>query len=196
MNNEIKVWGSLTVLTHWTLSFLLLFLYLDIQNLVLHEFIGGTITMLLIGRIYFTIKEPETKFESYKTYKVSLKMILRYIRELISHSAKLHLTLNPISRLIIVLILLSLSLTCISGVVLLFSDHFSIFGISSVDLYEHHSDTLDPFFKIVDDIHQLFSNIFIYLIAIHILEVLFSSLYFKKNLFNSMINGMKHIDKK
>jgi|GEM_PF-2240219 len=196
MNKKIKVWGELTVLTHWTLSFLLLFLYIDIQNLVLHEFIGGSVTMLLIGRVYFTIKEPATKFESYKTYKISLKMILHYIRELKSHSAKLQLTLNPISRLIIVLILLSLSLTCISGVVLLFSDHFSIFGISSVDLYEHHSDTLSPFYKIVDDIHQLFSNIFIYLIALHILEVLFSSLYFKKNLFLSIINGNKHIDKK
>lgn len=192
----IRVWGSLTILTHWTVTFLLFFLYLDIQNLVLHEFIGGTITMLLVGRIYYTIKEPETKYETYQSYSVSLGLLSNYIQELISKTAKQYIALNPISRLIIILLIVFLGLTCITGVILLFSDHFSILGISSVDLYEHHSESLNSFFKLTDSAHQLFSRIFIYLILLHVIEILFSSLYFKQNIFKSMITGIKSIEKK
>lgn len=192
----IRVWGALTVLTHWTVTFLLLFLYLDIQNLVLHEFIGGTITMLLVGRIYYTIKEPETKYETYQSYSVSLSLLSNYIQALISKTAKQYIALNPISRLIIILLIVFLGLTCITGVILLFSDHFSIIGISSEDLYEHHTETLSSFFKSIDNTHQLFSSISIYLILLHIIEVLLTSLYFKQNIFKSMITGLKNIDNK
>jgi len=186
LNNSIYYWGLTTKLYHWLLVFMIALLYLDIKNLILHELIGISVGILLLSKILFMIFHPESNSESIKNYFVTFRELkLLNIKQWTSVTS----TTQPLSiagKLLAVSLLVVLLLECITGTILLFSEEFSIFSISSIGIYQHSADNLSAALKFIDGFHSSLHYVFILLLILHLLEITFKSLQAKKNYFCSM----------
>ena len=166
---------------------LAIFLISEEKNLLpLHVAIGYGILILIIFRIYFGFFGP--LYSRFKDWPLSIKESFEFIlnffhpKEYISH--------NPLASFAILAIVINLFLVVISGML--------VYGIQEgIGVVSFLNDSLYKDMNLYKDIHQLFSNILLGLIFIHISGVLVDRVLHKdKKTLNSIFNGYKNIKAK
>jgi cytochrome b len=181
--SKIKVWDPLIRVFHWSLvsGFIIAFVTED-EWLNLHVYAGYTILGLLAIRLLWGF--VGTRYARFTDFVRPPREALRYVKGMLSPRSKRYLGHNPAGGLMILALLISLSITSISGLVT-----YGIEGFGPLaDWLHSHGVWNDEGFE---EAHEFFANFSLGLVGIHLAGVLLGSLAHGENLVRAMFTGFK-----
>jgi cytochrome b len=182
MNSEelIKVWDLPLRIFHWLLvaAFFVAYFTED-ELLTVHVWAGYLIGGLLVFRIVWGfIGNEYARFTSFLCHPA---LSIAYIKDLISSKATRYIGHNPAGAAMIVLLLLSLTATVVTGVAVYGADK----GAGPLaSMYGFHK----YFWEIV---HEFFANFTLALVFAHVIGVALESVIHRENLARAMFHGNK-----
>ena len=186
--NSIKVWDILVRLFHWSLVLGFIIAYLTEDDyLTPHVYAGYFIIVLLAIRLIWGL--IGTQYARFSDFIYSPSTIKQFIKDTLQFKAKRYIGHNPAGGAMVILMMLSLIVTTITGMAVYAAEDQS--G-PLVDLLGQVSHFWEEAFE---EVHELFSNFTLLLILIHVSGVVFESLMHRENLVKSMITGVKSRDK-
>lgn len=230
MKDKVYVWDPLIRIFHWSLvvAFVTSYLTGD-ENETIHIYSGYFILALLIFRLVWGVVGP--KRARFSNFISAPTEAVAYVRGLFSGSAKRYTGHNPAGGWMALALLLSLSLTGLSGLKLYGveghgplavshneislmvesgydagryareeteylelddDDHNEEYGERYEEFEEHNEgDGDEEAEEFWEEVHELFVNISLLLVFVHIAGVIFSSFRHRENLPLSMITGYK-----
>ncbi len=167
---NVKVWDIAVRLFHWSLvtAYALAWLSADEWDRF-HNQVGYVVAGLIGFRIIWGI--VGTRHARFSDFLYRPSAVMRYLRDSVVGRAKRYLGHNPAGGAMVVVLLLSLIGVTVTGIAM----------------------TSDMFWgsEWVEDIHELFANLTLVLVALHIVGVIFASYEHKENLVKAMITGFK-----
>lgn len=185
MKDTIKVWDLFVRLFHWILvaSFLTAYLSED-DFLSLHTFAGYTILILIALRLVWGV--IGSKYARFSNFIFPPSKIKAYLLSVIAFRAKPYLGHNPAGGAMIFALLLSLIMTILSGLLTYGAVEFSG-PLASIT-----ASSSDWLANVYEEAHEIFANLTVILVLLHLAGVLMASLQHHENLVKSMITGYKH----
>ncbi len=181
---EIKVWHPFVRLFHWTLVAAFFTAYFTEDDLqTVHVWAGYTVFGLLALRlIWGLVGTPHARFSD---FIYSPRRVLIYIGEVLTGKAVRYIGHNPAGGMMIMLLLLSLLVTTVSGVLLFGADQWQgpLGGVMQ--------NTSEHWIDLFEETHEFFANFTLFLVAIHVIGVIWESLLHQENLLRAMFNGRK-----
>ena len=187
--DKIKVWDPLVRLFHWGLVASFTIAYITEEDFLnIHVWAGYTIAGLLLVRIVWGI--IGTKHARFSDFIYRPRTIIQFLKDTAVLKAKRYLGHNPAGGAMVILLMLSLMLTTVTGLV--------IYGA------EEQAGSIAQWFasfsplgwgEIAEEAHEFFANFTLFLVLAHVIGVLVESLIHKENLVASMINGFKSKNK-
>ena len=185
--NTVKVWDPFVRLFHWTLVLSFFIAYITEEDfLVIHSFAGYTVLALLLLRIVWGL--IGTRHARFSDFTYSPQTIKAFIKDTLSLRAKRYLGHNPAGGAMILLMIISLLITTVTGM--------AIYGIEEqagpLASWYIQGDSL--WADVFEEIHELFANFTVLLVFIHVAGVIIESFIHKENLVKSMVDGNKRSD--
>ena len=186
MAETIKVWDPLVRVFHWVLVAAFFIAYVTEDDLMtLHAYAGYVIMGLLAVRIIWGV--IGTRYARFTNFVCSPATMLSYVKDLVRLKAKRYLGHNPAGGWMILLMMISLVLTTLTGLV--------VYGV------EEHAGPLVNYVNVLprwlakgfEEIHEFFANFTLLLIFIHVGGVIIESLLHHENLVRAMWTGKKEI---
>ncbi|MDY6830196.1 MAG: cytochrome b/b6 domain-containing protein [Pseudomonadota bacterium] len=214
MNQEptVPVWDLFVRVFHWLLVVAFCISYItEGDPKWLHLASGYSILALVLARILWGFfGSPHARFSDFVP---TWRSLIAYLRALRRGEAELYVGHNPAGGAMVVALLLSLLVTTGAGLVLLAAEEgegplsgWLIAAPSTgaleeleYDSYdeesepEHHESALA---EAAEEVHELFANLTLMLVAVHILGVVFESWRERQNLARAMVTGRKRIPPK
>ncbi len=213
-SSGVKVWDLFIRFFHWSLVVTFVVSYLTEGEYGLHFYSGWYIGTLLLVRMVWGV--IGSKYARFSDFVKPPSDILDYTKSLFSeeHQEKTYLGHNPLGGIMVVVMLLSLSFTVVSGVVLYKAEGNNTFDfigspvLVEIDEEQREYKEIDDKIKSLkeyrekdyeehedeefwEEIHEFFSNFSLLLILFHVAGVIFSSRRENKNLVKGMITGKK-----
>jgi len=184
MAQEIKVWDPVIRLFHWVLVITFIVAYLTEDDFLdLHVLAGYVLGAAIIVRLFWGF--VGTRHARFSDFITSPGAAFNHLKETLSFKAPRYVGHNPAGGLMILIMLISLALTVVTGVALYGAEeHAGPMATLFIDSSANWEDVLD-------ETHELLANFTLLLVAIHLLGVIAESLIHKENLVRSMINGSK-----
>ncbi len=206
--NTIRVWDPVVRIGHWALvvSFFTAYFTED-DFLTQHVWAGYVVGTIVCLRLLWGF--VGTKHARFQDFVCSPATTLRYIGDLIANRAKRFIGHNPAGGAMVIALLVSITGTVSSGLMIYaieedagpladwVADSSVAAGgpilISSAfaddDSEDEHGDEAREEFW--EETHEIFANLALFLVGLHIAGVLFSSYAHKENLIKSMVTGRK-----
>ncbi len=176
----VKVWDLPLRIFHWLLvaGFLIAYLTED-ELLTVHVWAGYLVTGLLIFRIIWGFVGND--YARFSNFVCSPIKSIVYLKDLITLQTQRYLGHNPAGAAMIILLLVSLFATVITGFAVYGADQAAgpLAGIGAANE------------EIWEEVHEFFANFSLVLVAAHILGVAVESYIHKENLARSMLHGFK-----
>ena len=177
----IKVWDPPLRIFHWLLvaGFLVAYLTED-ELLTIHVWAGYLVFGLLLFRLVWGF--TGNAYARFSNFLCSPVNSIIYVKDVIALRAKRYLGHNPAGSAMIVLLLVSLLMTSITGFAVYGADQAagplaSIVGSSNEKVWE--------------EVHEFFANFTLLLVFVHIAGVLVESFIHRENLAKAMWSGYK-----
>lgn len=180
----IKVWDPLVRSFHWILAAAFFTAYFSEEDLLtLHVWAGYTLAAaLLIRLVWGFVGSRHARFADFVT---SPRVAFRYAKDVVRLRARRYLGHNPAGGLMIVVMMISLILTTLSGIAIYGAgEHAGPMASLFAGSGEYWKEPLE-------ETHEFLANFTLLLVFIHVAGVVFESLIHKENLVASMINGFK-----
>lgn len=202
----VKVWDPIVRFGHWTLVIAFFTAYFTEDDfLTVHTWTGYIIaTVVFIRIIWGFIGSPYAKFSNF-IYKPS--KIWGYLKNLIARKEQHYIGHNPAGGAMVIALLLCLSMTAISGMKLYAVEEdkgpFSVtvqIGIKEAVASSPDNDKHDERMANKEDeefweeTHEIFVNLTLLLVFLHIGGMIASSIIDKENLIKAMLTGKKEVD--
>lgn len=193
--NEVKVWDSFVRLFHWTVVVSFFIAYLTEDDVMwLHELAGYLILGLVIARIIWGI--VGSHYARFTNFVYRPSIVKQYFKDSLQFKSKRYIGHNPLGGTMVILLLIMLVLTSWSGVE---ADGEGFSGTAAFNIELVKSAVADDddeheeggAHELWEEIHEFFANATLFLVFIHVLGVLFSSIAHGENLIRSMITGYK-----
>lgn len=185
MKTTIKVWDLFIRTFHWSLVMLFTITYLTEDDFIdLHVYAGYVIGALLLFRVLWGF--IGSKHARFNDFVKTPKQTALYLADVVRFRAKHYIGHNPAGGAMVIALILSLSITVLSGLLTYGALEFSG-PLSSIAML-----VSDDAAHLFEETHELFANVTILLIFFHLAGVLIASLQHKENLINSMITGIKN----
>jgi len=182
MQDKILVWDLPLRIFHWLLVIAFTVAYASEDKwLTVHVWAGYLIMALLVFRFIWGFTGGH--YARFKQFLCKPAKSIRYLKEVNALTAKRYIGHNPAGALMIVLMLTSLLLTCLSGLAVYAADQ------SAGPFAEFIGANYE---KIWEEIHEFFVNFTLFLVIIHLVAILFDSYVFNENITKSMWNGYKN----
>ncbi len=182
--SQIKVWDSLVRFFHWSLVTAFAIAYISEDDLpVIHNSAGYLILALLVIRFAWGFIGP--RYARFTDFVYSPANIIQFLKDTMHFRARRYLGHNPAGGAMIILLMFSLLMICITGVLLLGADDHT--GPAAW-LFIQSADTWSG---MLEEVHEFFANFTLLLVIIHVLGVVVESLIHKENLVSAMITGFK-----
>ena len=177
----VLVWDPLVRVFHWSLAgFFLLAYVTEDELLTVHVYAGYAVAGLIVFRlIWGLIGTRHARFSDFVTGPAAL---VRYLGQLVTGRASRYLGHNPAGAAMIIALLTGLALTAFTGMVLVAGDGI---GPLAGTLFAGFSG------ETLEEVHEFFANLSIFLVALHVAGVLISSLLHRENLVRAMLTGRK-----
>jgi cytochrome b len=180
--HSINVWDIPLRLFHWLLVAGFFTAYFTEDELLdLHVIAGYLVMGLLLFRVIWGFIGNE--YARFANFLCPPAQSIRYISDLIHRTAKRYIGHNPAGAAMIVLLLLSLLMTSLTGLAVYGADQaagpLASIGSAHEELWE--------------EVHEFFANFTLLLVIVHILGVLIESVIHRENLARAMIHGFKKI---
>lgn len=182
MNTQalIKVWDLPLRIFHWLLvaGFTIAYLTED-ERLTVHVWAGYLVFGLLIFRLIWGFVGNE--YARFSNFIGSPRQSVAYIKDLIALKAQRYIGHNPAGAAMIVLLLLSLALTSLTGVAVYGADQAAgpLAGIGSGQE------------ALWEEVHEFFANFSLLLVVVHVIGVAVESYIHRENLAKAMVLGFK-----
>lgn len=182
--NTVKVWDPFVRIFHWTLVLSFFIAYITEEDfLTIHSFAGYTVLALLLVRIIWGV--VGTRHARFSDFTYSPKTIKTFIKDTLSLKAKRYLGHNPAGGAMIILMIISLLVTTLTGL--------AIYGIEEQagPLANWYTQKDSIWEDIFEETHEFFADFTLLLVFIHVAGVIVESFIHKENLVKSMFDGKK-----
>ncbi len=181
---RIRVWDPLVRLFHWSLvaGFATAFIVED-DLLGVHVWAGYLVLALISVRLVWGL--IGTRHARFSDFVRGPGAVLEYLRDVMRLRAPRYLGHNPAGGAMILLILIGLAATGISGLALYGAEEFA------GPLAETMRGLPPSWGDVLEETHEVLANLTLGLILIHVAGVLVSSLLHRENLIGAMISGNK-----
>jgi cytochrome b len=179
----IKVWDPLVRLFHWSLvgAFAVCFMTED-EWMEPHVFAGYSVAALVAIRVVWGV--IGTRYARFNDFVKSPSKVLAYLKDMLSFKAKRFIGHNPAGGAMIVALMLSLLITALTGML--------AYGAEGLGPLAEPLFSNRPYGgELYEEIHEVFANLTLVLVAVHLAGVLVGSLLHQENLVRSMITGIK-----
>ncbi|MEG6508353.1 cytochrome b/b6 domain-containing protein [Methyloligella sp. 2.7D] len=213
----IYVWDPFVRIFHWVLFIAFTVSYLTGDEVMgVHVWSGYLICLLLITRIIWGFVGPEhARFSSF-IYRPSA--VFSYLGDLLRFRGKRYLGHSPAGGAMVIALLLSLTITVTSGLLNLGAndnagplgsffpevvheepaghthDEAATDGAAAHDeaaAGEEEGHVHTPFGDAAHEVHEIFANITLALVILHVLGVILASIAHREHLPRSMVTGYK-----
>lgn len=176
----VKVWDLPLRIFHWLLVIGFFIAYLTEDDLLtIHVWAGYLVTGLLAFRlIWGFIGNDYARFSS---FLCSPAKSIAYLKDLIALKTQRYLGHNPAGAAMIVLLLVSLLATVITG--------FAVYGADQAAGPLASIGSANE--KMWEEVHEFFANFTLVLVAAHVIGVAVESYIHRENLARAMIHGFK-----
>lgn len=181
-NGGVRVWDPAVRIFHWTLVAAFATAWLSGDELpVVHVYSGYLIGGLLLFRLLWGF--VGTRHARFRDFVRPPSRVLAYLRDAGRGRAPRHLGHNPAGGAMILALLISLTVTVVSGIALLGATDFTgpLAGLVRGGLMA----------DILEAAHEAGTNLTLILVVLHLGGVLFSSLAHRENLIRAMVTGRK-----
>jgi len=182
LNESIKVWDLPLRLFHWLLVAGFFIAYLTEEELLnVHVWAGYTVAGLLVFRLIWGFVGNE--YARFSGFLCSPMKSVNYLKDLAALKTKRYIGHNPAGAAMIVLLMISLLCTVLSG--------FAVYGADQAagPLASIGSGNE----KMWEETHEFFANFTLLLVFLHVVGVAIESYIHRENLARAMVNGYKKI---
>ena len=183
-SERIRVWDPLVRVFHWSLvaGFATAFIVED-DLLGVHVWAGYLVLALVAVRLVWGL--IGTRHARFSDFVRGPGAVLAYLRDVVSLRAPRYLGHNPAGGAMILLLLIGLAATGISGLALYGAEEFA------GPLADVMRGLPSFWGDVLEETHEVLANLTLGLILIHVAGVLVSSLLHHENLIGAMISGYK-----
>lgn len=180
---EINVWDPLVRVFHWTLviAFAVTWLTED-EWMTLHSYAGYLIATLLLFRLFWGVIGP--RYARFSDFVKAPSTVIGYLKDLTKLRAKRYVGHNPAGGAMIVVLLISLVATTLTGMLA----YGAVGSGPLTGLFETSTGFGSEWFE---EVHEFFANFTLLLVVVHVGGVVFESLVHRENLVRSMFTGTK-----
>ncbi|MBK1693912.1 cytochrome B [Chromatium weissei] len=183
-NTQVHVWDRLVRTFHWSLAaaFTTAFIVED-DLLSVHVNAGYLVlTLIVIRVIWGVIGSEHARFSDFVRKP---NEIMAYVKDALAFRAARYLGHNPAGGVMVIVLLLALTATTLSGMALYGATEFAgpLAGLMS--------GTPESTGEALEEVHEFFANFTLALVIFHLAGVAFSSLSHRENLIGAMITGFK-----
>jgi cytochrome b len=190
----VKVWDPVVRIGHWTLVVAFFVAYFTEDDLMTqHVWAGYVVGAVVCFRLLWGF--VGTEHARFKDFVVSPATMLQYVRDLRRKQSKRYIGHNPTGGAMIIALLLCLSITVYTGLALYaIEDHagpLAAWFAPGPAASAPAGDDEDPREEFWEELHEVFSNITLALVILHVAGGLLSSYIYKENLIGAMITGRK-----
>jgi cytochrome b len=181
-----KIWDPFIRIFHWSLvaGFILAYVTED-DLLTLHTWAGYVVLGLVTVRILWGL--IGSRHARFSDFIYSPAAIMQYLRDTMHLKGKRYLGHNPAGGAMVVLLLVSLLLTSVTGVLVYGAEEGA--GPLAAWTSQFGHDRAEAF----EEVHEFFANFTVFLVFLHVAGVVLESLIHRENLVSSMINGKKEL---
>jgi len=180
----VKIWDPFVRIFHWTLVLSFFIAYVTEEDfLTIHTFAGYTVLALLLLRIIWGL--IGTRYARFSDFTYSPQAIKEFIKDTLYLRAKRYLGHNPAGGAMILLMIISLLVTTLTGI--------AVYGIEEQagPLSNWYTQKDSIWGDVFEETHEFFANFTLLLVFIHVAGVIVESFIHKENLVKSMIDGNK-----
>lgn len=178
----IKVWDPLVRVFHWGLVLSFLIAYITEEDfLSLHVYAGYAVLGLILFRIIWGL--IGTRHARFSDFVYPVDTIKQFIKDTLSLKAPRYLGHNPAGGAMIILMIISLLITTVSGIAVYGAEE----QLGPMAGWFHHGFWGEA----LEELHEFFANFTLLLVLVHVAGVVIESMIHKENLVKSMINGFK-----
>ncbi|GAB4348263.1 MAG: cytochrome b/b6 domain-containing protein [Gammaproteobacteria bacterium] len=181
---EIKVWDPLVRIFHWSLAitFFVCFVTED-EWLRLHVVSGYLIGALVAFRLLWGV--IGTKHARFTDFVKSPAEVRRYLGDILRFRPRRYIGHNPAGGAMVIALLASLSVVVLTGLV--------VYGVEegAGPLASWASALSHGAGEFLEEIHEFFANLSLFLVMLHLGGVLLASLQHGENLVAAMVTGRK-----
>jgi cytochrome b len=177
----IKVWDLPLRIFHWLLVAGFLVTYLTEEELlIIHVWAGYLIFGLLLFRLVWGFIGND--YARFSNFLCSPFKSVVYFKDIFALKTERYLGHNPAGAAMIVLLLVSLVMTSITG--------FAVYGAGQgvgplANIMESGNE------KLWEEVHEFFANLTLFLVFVHVVGVAVESYIHRENLAKAMWHGYK-----
>jgi cytochrome b len=184
---EIKVWDIFVRFFHWALVLAFVTAYLSEDDYMsVHEWAGYSVLSLIAVRIVWGL--IGTRYARFSNFIYPPKEITSFVKDTVHLKAKRYIGHNPAGGAMVILLILSLLITGLTGMsVFAIEEHQGPFASLMSGMGEFWEDAFE-------EVHEFFANFTLFLVLVHVAGVIVESLIHGENLVKSMINGRKRAE--
>jgi len=197
--SRVKVWDIAIRIFHWSLVVFFTIAYLTEDDLeTIHVYAGYAVIGLILFRLVYGF--IGTRYARFWDFIYSPAKTFAYFRSILSGTPKHYLGHNPLGGWMVVFLLVSISLTSWTGLELYATEgkgplatNIEFIQTARADddhRGEHGNESAAHEFW--EDIHEVFANLTLLLVFLHVGGVIFSSMVHRENLVRAMITGYKN----
>ncbi len=181
--NEVRVWDPFVRIFHWSLVLTFTIAWLSGDEFeVLHINAGYAVLGLVLLRIVWGF--IGTRHARFRNFVYPPAEVKGFLRDTLMQRARRYLGHNPAGGAMIILMLLSLVITTVTGI--------ACYGIE---------DGAGPLAMLVavpeaggemlEEVHEFFANLMVLLVVVHVIGVIFESQLHHESLIRAMLTGRK-----
>lgn len=208
--NTLKVWDPLVRIGHWTLVAAFFTAYFSEDDLMsLHAWAGYVVGAYVIIRIIWGL--VGSKYARFSHFIYSPSRTIGYLKQLAAGKAQHYVGHNPAGGVMVIALLLCLSATTFTGLKLYAAEeNKGPFALSAEQLAtqkqelalklvssptnQENDDEEKSGEEFWEELHEIFANLTLFLVFLHIVGVAVSSRIDKEKLVKAMLTGEKDID--
>lgn len=202
--NEVRVWDPLVRIFHWSLvaAFAIAWVSGDEESR-LHELAGYAVIGLVLVRIVWGF--IGTRYARFSDFVYRPAAVLGYAREMLSRKPRHYLGHNPLGGVMVLALLVSLLAAGITGLALQGAEQgtgpFATLPagttatmpavIAKAMADDDDEEENEGNEELWEELHELFANLTLLLVGLHIAGVIIGSLAHRESLVRAMFTGRK-----
>lgn len=176
----IKVWDLPLRIFHWLLVAGFFIAYLTEDDLLtIHIWAGYLVTGLLVFRLIWGFVGND--YARFSNFLCGPAKSIAYLKDLIALKTQRYIGHNPAGAAMIVLLLISLFATVITG--------FAVYGADQAAGPLAAIGSANE--KMWEEVHEFFANFTLVLVIVHVAGVAIESYIHRENLARAMVHGLK-----
>jgi cytochrome b len=181
---KIKVWDPVVRIFHWSLVSAFIIAYATEEDfLSLHVWAGYTVLSLIFLRVLWGF--VGTQYARFTDFVHTPQTIKQFLLDTLRLRAARYLGHNPAGGAMIILLLLALVMTTLSGL--------AVYAVEDAagPLAGLLSGAGDFWGDVLKEFHEVCANLTVFLVLLHIAGVIVESLIHRENLVGAMWHGYK-----